>query len=110
MFVIDTNLLLTLSFSIITNFTYDLQLPPPDLSGSNMLRFVIGTPHSPLDVYIHTRDGMEFWVSKGVVRRYVTDRSFYVLQNPDGVTNYFGDWRLSPAKLMERAEEIMTRI
>jgi hypothetical protein len=111
-FMVDTNALLSVAFSLIANFTNIVHVPPAAVpqSASGVESCVIGTPYSPVDVYIRHRKGTEFWISDGIVEQFRSPGSFFQLQNLDIITRYLGAPQLNSNQVLELATRTLQKL
>ena len=70
--MLDTNTLLTIAFSLISNFTNVVSIPPDAVpqSPADLERCPIGSPSSPIHLFLTGTKGTEFSILGGVVSRY----------------------------------------
>ena len=82
--MVETNLLLSIAFGIISNFNAVVHIPPAGLpqKPEDLQQAVIGSPHSPIDLWLVHKRGDEFWISDGVVINYEGSGSWRHHHNP----------------------------
>lgn len=95
--MIETNLLLVLSFSLITNFASKVPIPAKDVPKSpNAIRlYRVGTVRSPTDVMTVGESGALFWVVGGVVQYFQSPENYFNEQDPRELSHYFGTQTLT---------------
>jgi hypothetical protein len=110
--MIDTNLLLSIGFSIITNFANVVHLPDNAVpkSPADLQRCLIGSPYSPIDLFLEDRQEKCFEISDGVVCRYSSPDSFFEIQDPKLIPNYTGTSLLTTNDLMGIASVTVQRL
>lgn len=110
--MIDTNLLLGMVFSIITNNMS--RVPAPDdciPKTTNDLRIDgVGSPHSPIDVSVQCRGGAQYLISDGIVHRFDSNRSVFSEQNPDRLDAYKGASIVSSNQALTIASNVLKRL
>lgn len=109
--MVDTNLLLGIVFSIITN---DMsRVPAPDdcvPKSPNDLRIEhVGTPYSPIDVFVRCRGGAQYIISDGIVHNFDSNRSVFSEQNPGRLDAYRGVSILSSNQALTIASNVLQR-
>src|SRR5664279_1225598 len=100
--MVDTNALLSIAFSIIGSFTnvvHVLSGAAPDQL-SDLSKCVIGSPHSPIDLYLVDRRGTEFTIAEGVVQSYYSAGSFFGLDDGRLSSQFAGELRLTSREAM----------
>ena len=77
--MIDTNQLLSIAFTLISNFTNVVEIPGDHVPTrrEDLKEIVVGSPASPLAIYMAHRLGDEFWLEHGVVQQYQSPESFH---------------------------------
>jgi hypothetical protein len=75
--MIQTNLLLSIGFSLVSNFTNVVPVRPEAVPTKidDLKHYVVGSPNSPIHLYLVDRQGTEFWLDGGVVYSYRTSGS-----------------------------------
>ena len=71
--MVATNELLSMGFGIIASFTNAVQVPVDSVptKKADLQRYVVGSPRSPVDLFLVHRDGTRFWVTDGAVTWFV---------------------------------------
>jgi hypothetical protein len=70
--MIETNALLIIGFSLIAGFSNVVHIPDGAVPTKveDLQKCVVGSPHSPVDLYLVDKLGREFWIRDGVVARF----------------------------------------
>jgi hypothetical protein len=71
---------------------------------------VIGSPHSPIDLYLVDRRGTEFTIAEGVVQSYYSAGSFFGLDDGRLSSQFAGELRLTSREAMTLAAETLQRL
>jgi hypothetical protein len=110
--MIDTNQLLSITFALISSFTKVVEVPSDQIpkSREDLTKIVIGSPYSPVDVYVVHRKGSEFWIRGGVVHQYFSPVSFFHLQDFSLRGALIGPATLSSNQVVEQAVNIMRKL
>lgn len=90
--MIDTNQLLSICFTVISNFASMAHLPRECVPNTpqDLVRLVVGSPRSPIDLYLVNRTGDEFWISEGIVEQYLSPDSYFNLQSASSLRRLAG--------------------
>lgn len=88
----DTNALLSIAFSVISNFTSQVPVPPASIpqKADQLEEFSVGRPFFPFDMYLRSKGGGEFWIRNGAVGVYRCQGSYFTLQDPRLIANFTG--------------------
>jgi hypothetical protein len=110
--MIDTNQLLSIAFSLISQFANVVEIPPDHVptSQKDIIKLTIGSPGSPLDTYLVTRRGESFWIWNGIVARYESPDSYYLSQNFEALSRLAGPATISSNQAIEKATQVMKRL
>lgn len=111
-FMIATNQLLSIAFAVISNFANVVEIPQRELpqQQEDLTKILIGTPNSPLDMYLVHKQGSEFWLSDGVVYQYYSPVSFFHMQDFSRRAGLVGPATLSSNEVVRRAIGVMERL
>src|SRR5438876_619504 len=76
--MVDTNTLLSIGFSIVANFANVVEIPDHASPASlgDLRKYVVGSPRSPVDLFLWDRRGTRFWIEDGAVHRFCTPGSY----------------------------------
>jgi hypothetical protein len=112
MIVLNTNLLLTLSVSIVTNFTQLVGITDyrPPLAPAELHRRLIGDGLSAISVRFEDQNGYKFSVRDGVVWRFSSPSSLENWSTPSRVESLLGEAKLSTNDAVRIATETVTRL
>jgi len=107
-----TNALLSIAFGIVANFTNVVPIPDEAVPKrvEDLARFIVGSPSSPLDMFLVDRKGTEFEISGGVVRHFDSPGSYFGLQDPRSIDRYRGSSQLSSNEVVEIARKTLQRL
>lgn len=110
--MVDTNQLLSIAFTIISSFTNVVHIPPDRVpqDRADLQKIVIGSPHSPLDLWLVHKRGDEFWICDGVVQQYQSPDSYFHLQNNAARSRLMGAQTISSNQVIEMATNILQRL
>jgi len=110
--MIDTNQLLSIAFTLIANFTSVVKVPPDCVPqrAEDLKKIVIGSPQSPLDLWLVHKRGHEFWISGGIVRQYESPDSYFHLQNWGARERLKGAPTISSNQAMELAANLLRSV
>jgi hypothetical protein len=110
--MIDTNLLLTIGFSIVTNFTSIVPVPDQDVPKSpNDLRiYRIGTVRSPTDFFLISSSEANYEIVEGVVSHFASWQDYYAEQDPRHITNWVGVSTLSSNQVIDLVSNTLQRL
>jgi hypothetical protein len=80
-----TNVLLSISFSLISNFLTKAELPQAIAPRSieDVGRYHVGFNYAPIDTYVELKNGNEFWIRNGVVQSFLSPSALYVNRDPN---------------------------
>ena len=103
----ETNTILALAFTVISNFAASVHVAPEAVPrGTNDVEaFTIGRPCFPLDLYLRDRRGDQFWIRHGVVCLYQTPGSYFTLQDPRLIGTFVGVAKLSSNEVFQLAAD-----
>lgn len=113
MIIINTNALISLSVSVVTNFAQlvgigDYRVPA---DRTELSQCMIGDGVSPTAVYFEDQSGYRFWVRNGVVWRFSAPGSFENWnRNPARIGVSSEDAKLSTNQAVKIASETVTRL
>jgi hypothetical protein len=110
--MIDTNTLLSIGFSLLAQFTNVVRLPTdvvPQQPG-HLQRYLIGTPNSPIDLFLAHSGGTSFLISHGIVQRVLSPKSFFHLQDPKSLNKFIGEPVLSLTQITNIAVTVVKRL
>src|SRR5258708_38062441 len=101
--MIDTNLLQTIGFSIVTNFTSSVPVTDQDAPRlpSDLLLYRMATVHSPTDFALGTRSGANYAIVDGVVQYFGSRQNYFREQDPQQIGNYSGSSVLTSNAALE---------
>ena len=110
--MIDTNALLSIAFTLISNFTQVVEVPYHAVpqKTADLESCLIGSPSSPCDLYMVHRKGTEFWIADGVVWAYRSPGSYFNLQDAHLIPKFTGDSALSSNSAIELAATTLRRL
>jgi len=110
--MVNTNALLNIAFTLITNFTRVVSVPndavPHDVG--DLARYVVGSSSSPVHLYLVDRKGTEFWIDDGVVYNYRSPGSFFSLQDTGSISHYTGTSTLGSNDLVHIAAKALQQL
>lgn len=77
--MVDTNLILSIGFTIISNFAATVPVPMADVprSAANVQKVMIGSPSRPDDLFLWEANGARFTVSDGTVEYFESPGSYF---------------------------------
>jgi hypothetical protein len=106
--MLDTNLLLAVAFPLVSNFAQIVHIPESSVphSAQDLVQTVVGSPASPVDLYLKHRDGTEFWLRGGAVGGYSSPHSYFALQEPELLQEYTGNARLNATQALQAASKV----
>ncbi|HVV73959.1 MAG TPA: hypothetical protein VHI52_21070 [Verrucomicrobiae bacterium] len=109
--MIDTNLLLGIVFSIITNDMSRVPAPDDCIPKSiNDIRIKgVGSPNSPIDIAVQCRGGAHYIISDGIVHNFNSNRSVFREQNPDRLDAYEGISIVNSNQALTIASNVLQR-
>lgn len=112
MMMVDTNALLTAALALISEFHGAIKVPQPQFlqSPSAIRRAVVGSPSSPIDVFLEDKHGTSYSISGGAVYRYETANSFSALQDPASLPHFVGSPTLSSNDVLSVAAGVVSRL
>lgn len=110
--MVDTTQLLSIAFTLISNFTNVVEIPADHVPTcrEDLKDIVVGSPFSPVDIYMVHRLGDEFRVRNGVVTDYQSPESFHHKDLRTMLTKFLGPPTLSTNEVVERASHIMRKL
>ena len=110
--MVDTNQLLSIAFTLISNFTNVVEIPTDHVPTrrQDLVKLVVGSPVSPVDIYMAHRLGDEFWFRDGIVHQYQSPDSFHHRQDITRRAQFLGPATLSTNEVLERATHIMRKL
>src|SRR6266404_3541684 len=110
--MVDTNQLLSIAFTLISNFANVVEIPRQEVPQlrEDLTKVLIGSPHSPVDLYLVHKRGSEFWLSDGVVYQYYSPISFFHMQDFSRRTGLVGPATLSSNEVVGQAIQVMGRL
>ena len=110
--MLDTNALLTIAFSLISNFTNVVHVPPEGVphSRADLTKIGIINPTTRFDLWLVQREGYEYWIRDGVVQGYASPDSFFRGQGLDVPARLRGRPTLSSNQVVELATGILGRL
>jgi len=108
----DTNALLSIAFSIVSNFCNVVSVPPEAVpqSTNDLATYSIGRQYFPLDMYLRHKHGTQFWIRNGAVQIYCYPGNYYSLQDPRLIPNYVGSSTISSNDVFLMATNIVRRL
>jgi len=105
--MIDTNLLVAFALSIVANFTNVVPVPPlvaPQTTNDLEVCWV-GRRYFPLDVYLKSKHGGQFWIANGIVNQYSYQADMYFgLQDPRRIPEFVGIAKLTSNQVFQLAD------
>jgi hypothetical protein len=110
--MVDTNLLFSIGFSIITNFANVVPLPEQDvpLNAAGLHVYAVGTSHSPTDFRMATGNGANYEIVDGVVQYFQSPLDYFTEQEPAHITKYLGASALTPEAALQLASNALQRL
>lgn len=106
--MVDTNLLVSICFSIITNFAHVVPIPEQDVPPStNLHHYHIGTPYWPTSFGLTGPNGVGYHVSEGVVQSFVSSQDYFHEQDPDKLQKYAGASILTSNQALQLASNVL---
>ena len=110
--MLDTNALLTIAFSLISNFTNVVHVPPEGVphSRADLTKIGIINPTTRFDLWLVQREGYEYWIRDGVVQGYASPDSFFRGQGLDVPARLRGRPTLSSNQVVELATGFLGRL
>lgn len=110
--MVDTNALLSIAFAMIADFTNVVHVPPSAVpqKPDDLVMCVIGSPSSPVELYLVHRKGTEFRIARGVVQSYRCPGSFFSLQDFTSVSNFTGTAKLTSEEAVQVASQAIQRL
>ena len=110
--MVDTNALLALAFTLVSNFTQIVTVPSFAVprTTNDLESYVIGSPNRSIDVYLVHKRGTEFWIRNGVVGAYRNPGSFYDAQDPDLLPRFTGTPVMSSNEAVRFATDTINRL
>lgn len=110
--MIDTNAVLAFTFSIISNFTSVVYVPPEQVPKCKAdLKFCsVGRSFFPLDVYLQSKQGSSFWIANGVVEQFHAPKTYFELQDPERISEFVGTATLSSNEVFALADTTIRRL
>jgi hypothetical protein len=112
LYMVVTNQLLTIAFSIVTNFTSLVEVPtdcvPRTLA--DIKHYGIGSPSSPIDIGLTQTNGGHFGVCDGVVSYFDSERSVFHEQDPGKLWKYSGTAILTTNEALLLASNTLQRL
>lgn len=90
--MIDTNVLLSIGLSLISQFTNIVAVPNQAVPASigDLEKMVVSSPNSPTELHLFHRLGTRFGVRDGAVYDFATPGSCYELQDPNLISKFQG--------------------
>src|SRR5258706_751083 len=110
--MVDTNALLSIAFSMIVNFTNIVEVPPNAVpqKPDDLVRCVIGSPSSPIHLILRHHSGTEFWIGHGAIYGYSCPESFFNLQYPASVEQFYGASTVSSNEAVQIAAQTLRQL
>lgn len=110
--MIDTNALLSIAFSIVSNFTNAVYIPPHSVpqNTSDLEAFGVARHLYPVDVYLRHKKGTQFWIINGAVQLYYTPGTCFGLQDPSLIEKRLGPARLGTNQVLDLATNAVRRL
>jgi hypothetical protein len=107
-----TNALLSIGFSLVSNFANVVEMPAEVLPRrvEELREYFIGDPHSPIDLYLVHRGGTMFGIRDGAVTMFESPGSYIKLQDPSRVPEFFGEPTLSSNQVLELATKTIEKL
>jgi hypothetical protein len=108
----DTNAVLGLALTIISNFASVVHVAPESVprDKDSVAVFTIGRRFFPLDMYLKDKRGDQFWIMHGVVGLYETPQSYFTLQDPNLIQGFVGTPKLSTNEVLQLCAGTMQRL
>jgi HEAT repeat protein len=90
--MIDTNELIAVCLTLVSNFANTIQAPPGEVPTNigDVASYVVGTPNSPFDVQVTSRAGAAFGMRDGMIYYYRSPNSLLHERNPAKFQSYAG--------------------
>src|SRR5580765_8008716 len=110
--MVNTNELLSIAFSLISNFTGVVNVPPQGVphSPADLTRIGLINPTTRFDLWLVQREGYEYWISDGILQGYASPDSYFRRPKPDEPTRLRGQPTLSSNQVVELATRILSRL
>ena len=117
--MIDTNALLSIAFSLVAQFAQVVKVPQDAIprTTNDLQSFGIGSPYSPIEVYLIDRKGTQFWIRNGVVQQYISPGTFYYcpggadyLSGAAWVSQFTGRAALSSNEVVALSQRLLSRL
>jgi len=110
--MIDTNLLLAVAFSMVTNFTSVVPVPESDIpkSPQDLRIYRLGTVNSPVDAMVAGPTGAPYWLMGGVVQYFNSPQNYFREQSPERIGNYAGSPTLTSNQVVQVASDTLKRL
>jgi hypothetical protein len=109
----DTNLLMSLGFSIISNFAGLVPLPEkaaPPQSLAQLRKCLIGSPKSPADISFWGTNGCSYHISGGFVNSFDCPGSYFHFEDPTRIFKFEGASVLTEKQGVEIASNVVQRL
>jgi hypothetical protein len=101
----DTNAILSVALTIISNFAHTVPVAPEAVPRGfdDVVKFTIGRRYFPLDLYLRSKRGDDYWIREGAVTIYNAPKSYFMLQDPRLIPEFVGTARLNSNEVFELA-------
>lgn len=107
--MINTNLLISIGFAIITNFVQHVPIPDANApkAQSDLTNFRVGSPHSPLDLAVRGPSESLFVIIDGSVQYFKGSHSFFREQDPSRIAEYAGSAVFTSNEIVGLASNVL---
>src|SRR5258706_6030121 len=109
--MVDTNALLSIAFTLISNFTNVVPLSPKAVpqKPEDLQGYVIGSPNSPVDAHLVGRYGTEFWIRRGAIHGYSSPGSYFGAQGGP-IERFYGTSIINSKDAIQIAAKVVQRL
>src|SRR5438552_2390954 len=90
--MLDTNLLVNIGLSMITNFADTIGIPQDWVprATTDVVACTVGDPIGPTSLHLVSRGGIQFWIGRGAVRGFTCPGSYFTAQDPNLLPQFLG--------------------
>ena len=111
--MINTNLLLSIGYSIVTNFAHLVPIPEKDIpmAPSDLRIYAVGPGHSPVDFRMVNRaSGANYEVVDAVVQYFQSAQDYFLEQEPRRIGKYDGASVFTSSEVVYQSSNILQRL
>jgi len=110
--MVNTNELLSIAFALVANFTNVVHIPPEAVPQrrEDLSKVLIGSPGSPLDVFLVHTNGYKFSIRGGVVDYYEGPDSYFSFVSARHLPKFAGSATIGSNDVIALATQIMKRL